>query len=298
MNDRLSLEGLRYVAAVHRCGSLSGAAREFGVTQPALSTAVRKVEEFMGHPLFERSTQGVAPTPFGGTVIGLIEDAVAAADRVAAASRRGKAAPARLAVGASPLIPHRLVERLRHAAAAHPRLGADALVLHEGDLMDLQLRLDSGDIDTAIVPAVLPATRYRKREIGSEAMRLVDAPGRSHPGTAPVTTDEATARTLVLVAPTCGLTAFTEALFRAAGAPLHEHPRRAASYRVLEDWVSLGLGSAILPESKATRPDLVGHDLVDSDGNPVIMRYRAYWRDGSPMAPVIDEVMLALDEDA
>lgn len=83
MNDRLSLEGLRHIAAVHRCGSFSGAAREFGVTQPALSAAVRKVEDFMGHPLFERSTQGVVP-PFGVTVIGLIEDAVAADDEAAA----------------------------------------------------------------------------------------------------------------------------------------------------------------------------------------------------------------------
>lgn len=94
------------------------------MTQPALSAAVRKVEDFMGHPLFERSTQGVA-SPFGGTVIGLIEDAVAA--------------------------------------------------------------------------------------------------------------DEACARTLVLVAPTCGLTVFTEALFRSAGVAFHEHPGRAASYRVLEE---------------------------------------------------------------
>ncbi|EJF35229.1 transcriptional regulator, LysR family [Schaalia georgiae F0490] len=119
------MEGLRHIAAVHRCGSFSGAAREFGVAQPALSAAVRKVEDFMGHPLFERSTQGVVPTPFGATVIGLIEDAVAA--------------------------------------------------------------------------------------------------------------DEACARTLVLVAPTRGLTVFTEALFRSAGVPLHEHPGRAASYRVLEE---------------------------------------------------------------
>ena len=54
------------------------------MAQPALSAAVRKVEDFMGHPLFERSTQGVVPTPFGGTVIGLIEDAVAATDEAAA----------------------------------------------------------------------------------------------------------------------------------------------------------------------------------------------------------------------
>ena len=294
MNDRLSLEGLRYVAAVHRYGSFSGAAREFGVTQPALSAAVRKVEDFMGHPLFERSAQGVALTPFGEGVIGLIEDAAAAADRVAAASKKGKAVPVRLAIGVSALVPRSLIEGLRRAARAHPRLSDDSLALSEYDLLDLQLQLETGGIDAALVPAVMPATRYRKHEIGSETMRLVDSPGQPHSSAAPVTAAEASARTFVLMAPMCGLSVFTEAFFRSAGLPLKEHPDRAASYRELEDRVALGLGSAILPESKVTRQDLVGHDLVGPDGNPVVMRYRAYWRDDCPMAQLIEEITRSL----
>ena len=70
----------------------------------------------MGHPLFERSAQGVALTPFGEAVIGLIEDAAAAADRVAAASRKGKAVPVHLAIGASALVPRSLIEELRRAS--------------------------------------------------------------------------------------------------------------------------------------------------------------------------------------
>ena len=96
------------------------------------------------------------------------------------------------------------------------------------------------------------------------------------------------------MAPMCGLSLFTEAFFRSAGLPFKEHPDRAASYRELEDRVALGLGSAILPESKVTRQDLVGHDLVGPDGNPVVMRYRAYWRDDCPMAQLIEEVTRSL----
>lgn len=248
----------------------------------------------MGHPLFERSAQGVALTPFGEAVIGLIEDAAAAADRVAAASRKGKAAPVHLAIGASTLVPRSLIEGLRRAARAHPRLSADSLALSEYDLLDLQFQLETGGIDAALLPAVLPATRYRKREIGSEAMRLVDSPGQPHSGAGPVTAAEASARTFILMAPMCGLSVFTEAFFRSAGLPLKEHPDRAASYRELEDRVALGLGSAILPESKVTRQDLVGHDLVGPDGNPVVMRYQAYWRDDCPMAQLIEEITRSL----
>lgn len=125
-------------------------------------------------------------------------------------------------------------------------------------------------------------------------MRLVDSPGQPHSGAGPVTAAEASARTFILMAPMCGLSVFTEAFFRSAGLPLKEHPDRAASYRELEDRVALGLGSAILPESKVTRQDLVGHDLVGPDGNPVVMRYRAYWRDDCPMAQLIEEITRSL----
>jgi len=40
MVDRLNLEGLRYAGAVYEAGSFSGAARAYGVTQPALSNGI------------------------------------------------------------------------------------------------------------------------------------------------------------------------------------------------------------------------------------------------------------------
>jgi len=58
VNDRLSPEGLRYARAVSRTGSFSAAAREYDVTQPALSNAVRRLEEVLGGRLFERRTRG------------------------------------------------------------------------------------------------------------------------------------------------------------------------------------------------------------------------------------------------
>ena len=34
--------------------------------------------------------------------------------------------------------------------------------------------------------------------------------------------------------------------------------------------------------------------FVDPDGNPVVMRYRAYWRDDCPMAQLIEEITRSL----
>lgn len=65
MTKRLSLEGLRYAQAVAETHSFSAAAREYGVTQPALSNGIAKLEDRLGEQLFDRSTQGVTPTSFG-----------------------------------------------------------------------------------------------------------------------------------------------------------------------------------------------------------------------------------------
>ncbi len=48
--------------SVCRTGSMRRAAEQLCVTQAAVSRAVARLEEHLGHPLFERSAQGVMPT--------------------------------------------------------------------------------------------------------------------------------------------------------------------------------------------------------------------------------------------
>jgi DNA-binding transcriptional LysR family regulator len=48
-----------------RCGSLTEAAAELGVSQPALSKAIKALERSLGVPLIERGRFGVVATPFG-----------------------------------------------------------------------------------------------------------------------------------------------------------------------------------------------------------------------------------------
>lgn len=52
----------RSFLAVMREGSLSGAARMLGMTQPSLGRHIRELEEILGVSLFARSPQGLSPT--------------------------------------------------------------------------------------------------------------------------------------------------------------------------------------------------------------------------------------------
>jgi DNA-binding transcriptional LysR family regulator len=61
-NQEPGWELYRSFLAVMREGSLSGAARALGMTQPSLGRHMRELEDALGVPLFARSPQGLTPT--------------------------------------------------------------------------------------------------------------------------------------------------------------------------------------------------------------------------------------------
>ena len=295
MNDRLSPEGLRYAQAVARTGSFSAAAREHGLTQPALSNAIRRLEEALGDRLFERSTRGTIPTAFGAAILPRVDAALIALDAVTAEARHWHAPePRPVRVGVSPLISAGVVARAQRAVAALPGRGKDSLVLREADLSELCTALDDGDLDLIVVPAVLPLTRCRHRVIGSEPVVLVepeaDDAGASSAATAAARVDELAHRTLLLVPDTCGLTTFTRGLLADRGLPLRAYSGEAASYRVLEGWAGMGLGSALLPRSKVTSVESRARPVVDVDGAAITIAYEAAWDGASPIADELESL--------
>ena len=66
----LTLKDMRYFATVARHRTLSEAAIELGVSQPALSLAVQRMEDLSGRPLLLRTPGlGIKLTPFGKTML-------------------------------------------------------------------------------------------------------------------------------------------------------------------------------------------------------------------------------------
>ena len=320
MNDRLSPEGLRYAQAVARTGSFSAAAREYDVTQPALSNAIRRLEKILGARLFERNTRGARPTVFGATILPRIDAALAALDAITAEARHWRAGePRPVRIGVSPLISADVVARAHSAVAGLLGRGRGSFVLREADLSELCTALDDDELDLIVVPAVLPLTRYRHHVTGSEPVVLVepgagdaagpvnsasptdptraadpansaDPVGSADPASpaevraAAARIDDVARRTLLLVPDTCGLTTFTRDLLADRGLPLRAYSGEAASYRVLEDWAGMGLGSALLPRSKVTRVDSSVRPVVDARGAVVTIAYEAAWDGASPIA--------------
>jgi DNA-binding transcriptional LysR family regulator len=73
MLDRLDLIHLRYFQAVVRCGSLTAAAKQLNISQPALSGSIHKLEKSFGTTLLLRSPRGVSPTASGQELLTLAD---------------------------------------------------------------------------------------------------------------------------------------------------------------------------------------------------------------------------------
>lgn len=65
----LSLRDLEYVVSIADLLHFGRAAKQCGVTQPALSGQVKKLEALLGTRIFDRSSRAIALTPTGGQIV-------------------------------------------------------------------------------------------------------------------------------------------------------------------------------------------------------------------------------------
>jgi DNA-binding transcriptional LysR family regulator len=65
IGQRIKLQHLKVAMAVAEWGSMAKAAKRLAISQPVVSKVIADLEDVLGVRLFDRSPQGVEPTPYG-----------------------------------------------------------------------------------------------------------------------------------------------------------------------------------------------------------------------------------------
>ena len=151
------LRQLAAFASIATTGSLGRSAEALHITQPALSRTVKRLEDQLGAPLFERHSKGMQLTAIGAALLPhaqlLLREAEHASDEIKAMRGLAKGTIRVGAVGsiASSILPLAIGEvlqrwpqlQVRAIEGVWDRL-TDALVRHE---IDLALGMDAPDTD-------------------------------------------------------------------------------------------------------------------------------------------------------
>ena len=86
----MDLRQLKQFVAVAETSSFSRAAERLFMAQPPLSVAIRKLEEELGTPLFERTARGVRLTAPGEAALQAARKCLQNAEEVSAAARASR----------------------------------------------------------------------------------------------------------------------------------------------------------------------------------------------------------------
>lgn len=165
----MTLTDLRYIVVLARELHFSRAAEKCFVSQPTLSAGVKKLEEELGVPLFERLNE-IRLTPVGEQVVAQAEKVLAEAGLIkelADAGRDPLGAPIKLGAifTIGPYLFPALIPKLRQAAPRMP------LLIQENYTAKLTESLKAGDVDVIII--ALPFV-----EPGIVTLPLYDEPFR------------------------------------------------------------------------------------------------------------------------
>ncbi|MET0155754.1 MAG: LysR substrate-binding domain-containing protein [Rickettsiales bacterium] len=248
----MNLRDLEYVVAVAETLNFGKAAERCNVSQPTLSGQIKKLEEYLGVPLFERDNKRVAVTAVGQEVARRAREVLQGArDLVECAKNGAHPLGGEYRLGAFPtLAPYLLPEIIASSASLFPEL---RVVPVEEKSAELIASLKKGKIDAALLALPL-------EEDGLIAKALFDDPfylaaAKDHPlaTVRSVTAKEfARYRPMLLEEGHC-LREQALDVCRLAGA--HEGAFKAAGLETLRRMTAAGHGVTLMPAIACEKTD-------------------------------------------
>lgn len=278
----MEIQQIRYFLAVCETRSFTKAADKLGVSQPAITNGIKRLEAEFSEPLLHREGKRVLLSELGELMrpqFARIVEQTVVAHETAQNFRLLNQTPLRIGI-MSTIGPNRFSELLARFQAENPGV---ELALHEGVCEELSRRLDANDLDLAVLSFPSGVKQgFRTRTLYRERYVVIFRKGHRFERLSAVRLEDLTGEPYIDRL-SCELREMVMGVCRDRQVELY------AKFRsVREDWIQAmvlaGIGFAFMPEHSVTQMGLLNRPLIDPEVSRSIDLARAPGRKLTPAA--------------
>lgn len=289
----MNLRDLQYVVAVAELKSFSQAALQCHVSQPTLSSQIKKMEDLLGISIFERTNKKVMLTQAGESIIRSarrILQEVSTIHDIAESAQDPLAGNFR--IGAFPtLATYIFPDLMARAKHSYPKL---KLVLREDKTADLIDQLKAGDIDAALLALPVEVDGLVSQALFDDEFLLAVAP--DHPLSPASKVDLRVLqdhKLLLLDEGHCLRDQALEVCHRSGAS--EDEDVRATGLETLRQMVKAGVGMTLMPQI-AVQPDESGIRYIPFRDPPPRRTIGLVWRKSTARLPVMHALVALLSD--
>lgn len=278
----MEIQQIRYFLAVCETKNFTKAAEQLGVSQPAITNGIKRLEAELGGPLLHREGKRVLLSELGELMqpqLASVVDQTSVAQKTAENFRLLNQAPLRVGI-MSTIGPNRFSDLLARFKTENPGI---ELALHDGVLEDLARQLDANDLDLALLSSPDKLTdNYRTLTLYKERYVVIFAKGHRFEQMPVVRLADVSGEPYVDRL-ACELREMVMSVCRERGVELY------AKFRsVRDDWIQSmvlgGIGFAFMPEDSITQTGLLSRPLVEPEVSRTVELVRMPGRQLTPAA--------------
>lgn len=168
----INFEWYRTFKAIYQSGTLTGAAQELLISQPNVSQHLSALENYIGHPLFERKPRQMVPTSYGKLFYTQIIESVEKLEKVEGDFSRSCVARCMTVINMG--TPKEFFDA--RLSANIDRIGLANLVVEFGVTKDLVGRLLKGDLHFVVATSMVEEKNMVSEPVFLEKFVLVGSP--------------------------------------------------------------------------------------------------------------------------
>ncbi|GAB4116454.1 MAG: oxidative stress transcriptional regulator OxyR [Sideroxydans sp.] len=242
----MTLNELRFIVAVAQERNFRRAAEKAFISQPALSLAIKKLEDELGVQIFERGKNEVSVTPIGASIVEQAQRVLEEAERIRTIAAQGEnqlSTPLRLGIihSVSPYLLPDLIPELRKFA---PQM---ALEVEENITANLETLLRNGKLDVIIIALPFGDSSILTHPLYDEPFEVVVSSDHRWAARRSIKPAElAQEKVLLLDSGHCYSNQVDEAC---PGSRRKDNVQHGTSLETIRNMVASGLGITVLPAS-------------------------------------------------